>query len=60
MYAVASGVIELPQGNAISEGVTVFPVGHHWLYLALLCSGATVSDLPNSMSPGLDEKQARG
>ncbi|CAM9878264.1 unnamed protein product, partial [Scytosiphon promiscuus] len=59
VYAVASGVIQLPQGNAISEGVTVFPVGHDWLSLALLCSGVAAADLRIPISRGLDDKQVK-
>lgn len=58
MYAVASGIIQLPRGNAISEGVTVFPVGQGWLGLALLCAGTAVADLPSYMTAGLEKSQA--
>lgn len=60
VYAVASGIIQLPHGNAISEGVTVFPVGHHWVCLALLCAGTPISELPSHMHADLDKEQARG
>ncbi|CAM9876589.1 unnamed protein product, partial [Ectocarpus sp. 13 AM-2016] len=57
VYAVASGIIQLPHGNAISEGVTVFPVGHHWVCLALLCAGTPISELPSHMHADLDKEQ---
>lgn len=57
VYAVASGIIQLPRGNAISEGVTVFPVGQGWLGLALLCAGTAVADMPSYMTAGLEKSQ---